>query len=75
MCKVRDEYIRCAHIPLSHMMPWQCEFHFLLFWPCYMACGILAAPPGIKPLQWEGGVLPTGLQGKSCSVSLQKLYI
>ena len=40
-----------------------------------MACGILAAPPGIKPLQWKGGVLPTGLPGKSCSVFLQELYL
>ena len=69
VCKVYPHSL----IPYDASAVWVLFFYF--FWPCYMACGILAAPPGIKRLQWEGGVLPTGLQGKSCSVSLQELYI
>ena len=39
----------------------------LFFWPCQAACRILVLLPAIEPmpLQWKGGVLTTGPQGKS----------
>ena len=35
------------------------DLHFLSFWPCHMACGILIPQPEIKPvpLQWKHRVL------------------
>ena len=38
------------------------------FWPCCKACRILVPPPGTeptRPLQWQRGVLTTGLLGSS----------
>ena len=42
---------------------------------CPMTCGILVPGPEIKhlrPLQWKGGILTTGLSGKSQNFLLKK---
>ena len=45
--------------------------NFFFFFFCYSACGICFPSQGLKlhPLQWECGVVTTGLPGKSWSVS------
>ena len=47
----------------------------LLFWPCWVARGILVFQPGIKPgpLHWKCKVLTNGPPGKSESLCLYSL--
>ena len=52
------------------------QWHFLVFWLCCVACGILVPWPGMEPvpLHCKCRVLTTGLPGKSCSVVFQKSW-
>ena len=49
----------------------------LLFWPCWVARGILVFQPGIKPgpLHWKCKVLTNGPPGKSESLCLYFIII